>query len=186
MSCIQKLGDLDDGDRRLVLEARDATEHAYAPYSGFAVGAALCTVSGHIFRGCNMENAAYGMSICAELSAVACANSAGDLAVRTIAIVGHKFSRPPDCSTIVTPCGGCRQVIAEVAQRSGFDIRILSCNGDLDKIIQATISELLPASFGPNNLDRDGRWSKEQSMLIKRVRKMRREFHKSLAAMGGD
>ncbi len=185
MSRLQKLDDLDDLDRRLVLEARDASEHAYAPYSGFAVGAAVWTGSGHIFRGSNLENAAYAPSICAEVCAIACANSVGDFEVRAIAIVGHRFSRPPDSSMIVTPCGSCRQVIAEAAQRSRFDIRIMSCNGDLDKIMQATISELLPAGFGPHNLDQDDQWLNERSILIERVRKLRRDTDKSIPGVGG-
>jgi cytidine deaminase len=185
MSRLQNLNDLDDLDRRLVLEARDASEHAYAPYSGFAVGAAVWTGSGHIFRGSNLENAAYALSICAEMCALACANSAGDFEVRSIAIVGHRFSGPPDSSMIVTPCGSCRQIITEVAQRSRFDIRIVSCNGDLDKIMQATISELLPGAFGPHNLDQADQWLKQRSTLIERVRKLRRNTDRSISGMGG-
>lgn len=159
--------DLSDQDRRLLEAAREASAHAYAPYSSFAVGAAVRTQSGRIFCGANLENAAFGTSICAEVAAVAGANTAGDLDIEAIAIVGHKFTSPPDSSHIVMPCGRCRQVISEAALASGVDIRLLSCDGDLKQVIVSSISALLPSAFGPENLTVDQEW---RLALANRVR----------------
>lgn len=144
--------DLSDQDQRLLEAAREASAHAYAPYSGFAVGAAVRTRSGRIFPGANLENAAFGSSICAEVAAVSSANTAGDLDIETIAIVGHKFKFPPSSAHIVAPCGRCRQIISEAAQVSGIDVRVLSSDGVLKHITVSTISALLPSAFGPKNL----------------------------------
>jgi cytidine deaminase len=158
MSELRALGDLSEQDRLLVRTARDASARAYAPYSGYAVGAAAQTQSGHIFSGANLENAAFDSGICAEVAAIASANAAGDLNLQAIAVVGHKFKSPPDSTQIVTPCGRCRQIISEVAQSTGTDVRILSCDGDLKRIAVSKISELLPSAFAPQNLVIDREW----------------------------
>jgi cytidine deaminase len=152
------LAELDPVDQRLVKKALAASAHAYAPYSGFAVGAALTTTAGKILVGANLENASYPVGICAELSAVSTANALGEWQITAIAVVGHKFTSPPDVSQIVTPCGRCRQVIFEAAQVSRHDILVLSCNALLTEIVISPISELLPRPFGPANLGLDEAW----------------------------
>ena len=152
MSRTLTLAALSDADRALAAAARDAAPNAYAPYSGFAVGAAVRTKTGKTYSGANLENASYGLSLCAEVAAIAAANSAGDFAIETIAVTGRKATTTHDSAGIVTPCGRCRQVIFEAAQMSKVDITVLSCNADLSEIAEASISELLPAAFGPSNL----------------------------------
>ena len=150
--------DLDAADRRLAEKARDASANAYAPYSGFAVGAAVRTVSGHIYCGANLENASYGVGMCAEVAALTAANSAGDYNVEAIAVIGHRFIEPRSLSMVVAPCGRCRQLIFEASQISKSDVRVISCNGELSEIAVAGISELLPDAFGPHNLGLDEAW----------------------------
>lgn len=165
MSRNLRLTDLSDADRHLVETARYASARAYAPYSGFSVGAAVRTRSGLVYAAANLENASYGLGICAEVSVIALANAAGDYNIETIAVVGHKFTEPKDKSQVVTPCGRCRQVIFEASQVSEIDVRILSCNGDLSQIVDTPISELLPAAFGPANLGLDKAWPKMREEL---------------------
>lgn len=162
-------GDLTEADRRLVEAALDASATAYAPYSGYAVGAAVLSRSGRIHTGSNLENASYGLGICAEVSAIAVANAADDFDIAAIAVAGHKFVPPVDATMIVTPCGRCRQVIFEAAQTSGIDIRVLSCSGDLRHVDIQPISALLPMAFGPGNLGLDKTWPDMRAALRARV-----------------
>src|SRR5882757_7636891 len=118
----KKFEDLSESERHLVETARDASMHAYSPYSGFAVGAAVLTKSGKVFTGANLENASYGVGMCAEVDAITKANSAPDYNIEAIAVVGHKFSDPQDASQVVTPCGRCRQLIFEASQIAKTDI----------------------------------------------------------------
>ncbi len=166
MSRTLRLTDLSDADRHLIEVARDASVRAYAPYSGFAVGAAVRTKAGQVYSAANLENASYGLSICAEVSVIAVANAVDDFDVETIAVVGHKFTKPQDKSQVVTPCGRCRQLIYEASQVSKVDVRVLSCNGDLSQIVESPISELLPAAFGPANLGMDEAWPKMRAELL--------------------
>ena len=153
------LGDLDSDERALARAALAAASHAYAPYSGYAVGAALGTRDGVIHIGCNVENAAYGVVLCAEVGALAAATVAGaGAAVLTIAVTGHRMaagttrdSAAPD-SAVVTPCGRCRQLILEAGHRARHDSRVLCCNHDLSRVEVFTIAQLLPHGFGPGNL----------------------------------
>lgn len=142
--------ELDIADQELLFAASKARENAYAPYSKFAVGAALRTVDNHIFVGTNMENAAYGVTMCAEVGALTAATAAGKLSADTIAIVGG----PVDgrAGEVVTPCGRCRQLIFEAADLYGNDTRVLAANGDLSRVQLFTIQELLPEAFGPSTL----------------------------------
>ena len=124
--------------KQLLEQAQQAYQKAYAPYSQFQVGAALLTEQGNIFTGCNVENVSYGLSICAERNAIAAAvvNEGGEkMQIRAIAIANN---RQIPCS----PCGACRQVIAEFAQENTLVI-FLGQEG----IEMATITELLPAGF---------------------------------------
>lgn len=166
-------GELPASDARLVEAALTASANAYAPYSAFAVGAAVLTASGAIYAGANIENASYGLSFCAEVSALATANGRGDYNVQAIAVVGHRFVPPISVDQIVSPCGRCRQLILEAAQVSGRDVRVLSCNGDLSEILVATISELLPEAFGPADLGLDRTWKTMQQPLRDQVERLR-------------
>ncbi len=128
----------------LVAAARAARERAYAPYSQFRVGAALLTTAGEIVSGCNVENIAYGLTNCAERTAIFTARAAGLLgsarggpAIRAIAVVA-KGQQPP------TPCGGCRQVIAEF----GPNCQVI-CENLRGERQLFTLSDLLPNAFGP-------------------------------------
>mgnify|MGYP001286418110 CR=1 FL=1 len=124
----------------LVGHATDASRRAYAPYSGFAVGAALLGASGAIYPGCNVENAAYPLTICAERSAVARAVCEGERRFRAIAVVAAKGG---PCA----PCGACRQVLFE------FDPDMLVVTtGESGELVVRTVRELLPEAFGPGNL----------------------------------
>jgi cytidine deaminase len=126
----------------LVEAARSARARAYAPYSRFAVGAAVLDDTGRIHAGCNVENAAYPQGVCAEATALVHMVMAGGRSVRAVAVVG-------DAPEPVTPCGGCRQKIREFA---ADDVPVLVA--DLHSVrARYTLGELLPASFGPSHLN---------------------------------
>ena len=133
---------LTDPDRQRLLDAaRAAQAHAYAPYSHFAVGAAVLDDQGRIHAGCNVENAAYPQGVCAEAGALSAMVLAGSTRVRALAVVG-------DGAGLVTPCGGCRQKLREFA---AADTPVLV--GDRERLrAQFTLAQLLPDSFGPENL----------------------------------
>ena len=134
--------------------ATKAAANAYAPYSGFAVGAAVETSDGEIFVGANMENASYGLTSCAEVGALQAASSAGALGrIRRIAIVGGPIDAAPDYRPKPTaPCGRCRQLIAEAAMLAGHDIEVWYADLERTIIERRTISELLPDAFTAGNL----------------------------------
>ena len=132
-------------DRELLQYAVEAREMAYAPYSGFRVGAALVGKSGKIYTGCNVENAAYSPTNCAERTAVFKAVSEGEREFTAIAIVGGAGDEiAPFCA----PCGVCRQVLGEFC---GGDLRVVL--GTPDNVSVHTLAELLPYSFGKNDLE---------------------------------
>ncbi len=120
----------------LIQEAIEARKQAYTPYSKFQVGAAVLTASGHVFRGCNIENASYGLTNCAERTAIFKAISEGEPKVEAIAIVA-------DTDGPVSPCGACRQVIAEFSDNN-TKVYLSNLKGDL---LETSIAELLPGFF---------------------------------------
>ena len=125
----------------LVQAAIQARRWAYAPYSKYAVGAALLTASGKIYEGVNIENAAYPHTICAERTAVFKAVSEGERQFTAIAVV---------TSNAGMPCGSCRQVLAEF----GLDTLVWVANTDGEVVREATVGELLPGAFTPTDLPR--------------------------------
>ncbi len=134
----------------LIAAARQAAKHAYAPYSQFHVGAALAFADGSVVTGSNVENASYGLALCAETVAAACAMNAG---VRgglvAVAVIGGKADGDAPPAT-VTPCGRCRQVLNELAQLGGTD-PLIWCAGGAE-VLELRLSDLLPHAFGPANL----------------------------------
>jgi cytidine deaminase len=129
-------------DQELIALATTARERAYAPYSQFKVGAALLCASGKVFLGCNVENSAYPATICAERGAVAAAIAAGEHDFVRLAVIANS-PRP------VSPCGMCRQVLAEMAPSA----RVLLANLE-GAIEQTTTRDLLPGAFTPGDLRR--------------------------------
>ena len=125
---------------QLMVAARKARLHAYAPYSNFRVGAAVLTESGRIYPGCNVENASYGLTICAERAAVFRAITEGETRLSALALCLESAG---------SPCGACRQVIHEF----GPGIPILICDPEGNLISETTLDRLLPDAFGPGNLD---------------------------------
>jgi cytidine deaminase len=119
--------------------AEKIRDKAYAPYSGFAVGAAVEGESGAIYSGCNIENASYGLTVCAERTAIAQAVTAGERKLKRLLVVA-------DTESPIAPCGACRQVMVEF----GID-EVILCNirGESRTVL---LKELLPQAFGPENL----------------------------------
>lgn len=122
----------------LVEQAQAAREHAYAPYSSYRVGAALLAASGQVYTGCNVENAVYSETICAERTAVAKAVSEGERDFAAIAVVTRDGG---------APCGSCRQVLYEFAPEL-----IVLIADETGAVRQTTAAQLLPDGFGPQNL----------------------------------
>jgi cytidine deaminase len=123
----------------LISAARSAQARAYAPYSNFRVGAALESTDGAVFLGCNVENASYGLTICAERAAVCAAVSAGATGFRSAVVVS-------DVDPPAAPCGACRQVLAEF----GLELPIEGVGSKTT--VRWRLSDLLPAAFGPEQL----------------------------------
>ncbi len=128
----------------LVKEAYEAKKNAYVPYSRFHVGAALLTKSGEVYRGCNIENAAYSPTNCAERTAFFKAVSEGEREFLAIAIAG-------DTGDYLFPCGVCRQVMAEFCNPAEFEI-IVSASSKKYKVFK--LEELLPGVFSSRDLDK--------------------------------
>jgi cytidine deaminase len=128
--------------KKLAAAAKQAAGNAYAPYSKFTVGAAILTESGKIYSGCNVENASYGLTNCAERTAIFSAIAAGEKKLKLQCVVVYT---PTDTAT--APCGACRQVIYEF----GSQARVISiCDGKQQ--VDVSIDALLPGAFGPADL----------------------------------
>ncbi|MCH3965814.1 MAG: cytidine deaminase [Clostridium sp.] len=125
----------------LISKALQGRENAYAPYSNFKVGAAVLTEDGKIYTGCNIENASYGATNCAERTAIFKAISDGYRTIAAIAIVG-------DDNKYIYPCGICRQVISEFASK---DTKIILGKNENEYIVK-TLDEILPGAFTKNDL----------------------------------
>ncbi|KAL6483549.1 hypothetical protein MHYP_G00084210 [Metynnis hypsauchen] len=127
----------------LITKSQEAKEFSYSPYSKFRVGAALVTAEGAVFTGCNIENACTALGICAERTAISKAVSEGHKDFKAIAVA----SDMADC--YISPCGGCRQFMREFGLE--WDVYLSKPDGSF---IKMTVEELLPESFGPNDLKR--------------------------------
>ena len=132
----------DDLRAKLVRQAQAARQRAYAPYSLYPVGAALLTAGGRIYEGANVENAAYPVTMCAERVAVFKAVSAGEREFIAVAVVTANGG---------SPCGSCRQVLAEF----GLDTAVLIADKDGQVVLETTVGELLPGAFRPDDLVRE-------------------------------
>ncbi|MGH6785924.1 MAG: cytidine deaminase [Novosphingobium sp.] len=134
----------------LIAAARQAAAQAYAPYSGFHVGAALGFADGAMVTGANAENASYGLTLCAETVAVGKALAEGRRGgLQAVAVIGGKAGEV-GVGDPVTPCGRCRQVLSELAQLGGTD-PVVWCVGDAN-VTELRLSDLLPRAFGPASL----------------------------------
>jgi len=133
---------MDKSLEELVQKAEQAYKNAYAPYSAYPVGAAVLWDSGRITAGCNVENASYGLTVCAERNAVFQGVALGERIIQAVAIAVPNAEMP-------TPCGSCRQVVREFAE----DCLIILRNG-LGQTAQTSLAELLPNSFGPDFLNK--------------------------------
>lgn len=131
---------------KLIQEAIEIRNKAYAPYSNFLVGAALLSASGKIYTGCNIENASYTPSNCAERTAFFKAVSEREKHFVAIAVVGAKRDDDLD---FCPPCGVCRQVMMEFCNPKEFEIIVAK---SVDEYKVFTLEEILPMGFGPNNL----------------------------------
>jgi cytidine deaminase len=133
---------LTDNERRALIDlAGEARRRAYAPYSNYPVGAALRTKSGRTFTGCNVENAAYPTTMCAERVAIFKAISEGEKEFEALAVVTSNGG---------SPCGGCRQVMAEF----GLDVAVLIADDEGRLVQETTVAGLLPGAFTPESLKR--------------------------------
>ena len=130
-------------NKKLIKEAINVREKAYCPYSNFKVGAAALFEDGNIYTGCNIENASYGATNCAERSAIFNGVSKGNRVLKALALIG-------DTNSYTYPCGICRQVITEFAEDENIKIYIIKNENDY---IEKTLEELMPGSFTKKDLE---------------------------------
>lgn len=130
----------------LIEQSKIARKTAYVPYSKFAVGAALLTEDGQVYLGCNIENSSYGLTNCAERTAIFKAVSEGITKFKGLAVVA-------DTDRACSPCGACRQVISEFCSPN-MPVYLTNLKGDIQ---QTTVGELLPGAFTPEDLDNAGK-----------------------------
>ncbi|MBW6529687.1 cytidine deaminase [Sphingomonas citri] len=144
-----------DQARQLIAAARAAAVHAHAPYSRFAVGAAVLLDDGSMVTGANVENASYGLSLCAETVAIATVSASGRLRrVVAVGVIGGAMDSTGRATghAPVRPCGRCRQVLNEAAQLSGRDLTVHCAGAEGEAVASYRLSELLPDAFGPSDL----------------------------------
>ena len=134
----------------LIAEAEEAAARAYVPYSGFAVGAVAVTADGSRFIGANVENAAFGSTICAEASAISAAVTAGQRQIRSVVVASARDG-------VTTPCGNCRQIMSE------FGVERLVLRGADGRPALYEITALVPLAFGPDDLARVQREASRES-----------------------
>lgn len=132
--------------KELINAAIEAREQAYVPYSNFKVGAAVLAEDGKIYSGCNIENASYGATNCAERTAIFKAISEGNRVIKAVAVIG-------DTENFTFPCGICRQVIGEFAENK--DIKIYIVKNHIE-YLEKTLDEILPGAFGKEDLELKG------------------------------
>ena len=128
-------------DRKLIDMAAEAMSHSYSPYSGFSVGAAIECTDGTVYTGCNIENASYGATICAEAAAASSAVSAGKRKFKRIAIASGG-------GAYCFPCGSCRQILSEFSQ----DMEVLCARSD-GRYVSYPLAALLPMAFSKEQMD---------------------------------
>jgi cytidine deaminase len=138
MASTDKFGISESMLSELITAALAAQTNAYCPYSHFPVGAAVLTADGSLFKGCNVENSSFGITICAERSAIAAAVTAGHLSIKAVAVV-------TSANSVARPCGACRQVISEFSSTTRPTV-IISVSGKGEQVIE-TIDDLLPHGF---------------------------------------
>ncbi len=138
---------MDDGQKSALIEAaRQARDTAYATYSNYRVGAAVLAEDGAIYPGCNVENAAYPQGTCAEAGAISAMALSGARTIKAVVVAGGKTDTQADDEPwgVASPCGGCRQRIAEFAQNAAVPVIIVTPN---EVMLETTVGELLPHAF---------------------------------------
>ena len=141
-----KLLELSPEEQSLIINAKDSFNNAYAPYSGFLVGASILLENGEVINGSNQENVAYPSGLCAERVALFYAGSQyPQIAIKTIAV--SALSKTFEINNVVSPCGACRQVMAEYQQKQNSEIRILLHSPNDDVFIANSVQDLLPFMF---------------------------------------
>lgn len=128
--------------KQLITKAKEARDMAYTPYSNFKVGAAILTEDGEVIKGCNIENAAYSVTLCAERTALFKAYSDGKKKFKAIAVIA-------DTTRPVPPCGSCRQVLSELCSPD-MKVYLSNINGEIE---ETTVEALLPGAFTAEDLD---------------------------------
>ena len=146
-----KLEELSQSEQDLIANTQHAFSNAYAPYSGFLVGASILLENGKIINGSNQENAAYPSGLCAERVALFYAGAKyPEVPIKTIAISAK--SKTFEIDDVVSPCGACRQVMAEYQQKQGQDIRLLLHSPNDEVLIANSVTDLLPFMFNSEKL----------------------------------